>query len=218
MTGWRTVPRSITVAVFDFDGTLSTHDCVVPFMRKVAGTPRLVARLAARPMALLVALARRDRDTVKGLATRAAFGGRPAHDVDAAGQDFAAQVVARGLRADTVDRLRRHLDDGDTVVIVSASLQPYLEPIGVALGAHAVLCTRLAVDEAGVLTGALDGENCRAEEKLRRLSQWLTAEHLARTDVHLVVYGDSAGDHALLAEADSGIWAARRTLAAWRSP
>ncbi len=212
------MPRPTTVAAFDFDGTLSTRDCVVPFMRKVASAPRLFARLAARPLPLVAALARRDRDTIKELATRAAFGGRLADRVDAAGRDFAAQVVARGLRADTVERLRAHLDDGDRVVIVSASLQPYLDPIGVALGAHGVLCTRLAVDDDGVLTGALDGENCRAEEKVRRLSSWLTGEHLARENVHLVVYGDSAGDHALLAEADSGFWAARRTLAAWRSP
>ncbi|MDQ3311072.1 MAG: HAD-IB family hydrolase [Actinomycetota bacterium] len=212
------MPRTTTVAAFDFDGTLSTHDCVVPFMRKVAGTPRFVARLAARPLPLIAALARRDRDAVKELATRAAFGGRSAADVDAVGRVFAAQVVAGGVRSDTVERLRAHLDDGDTVVIVSASLQPYLDPVGAALGAHGVLCTRLAVDDDGVLTGALEGENCRAEEKVRRLSSWLTAEHLARENVHLVVYGDSVGDHALLAEADSGFWAARRTLAAWRSP
>jgi phosphatidylglycerophosphatase C len=53
------------IAAFDLDGTLTTRDCVVPFLREVAGTGRIVAGLLRRPTASGRALARRDRDALK---------------------------------------------------------------------------------------------------------------------------------------------------------
>ncbi len=71
-------PSHVTrIAAFDLDGTLTDRDCVVPFLRRVAGTPRLVAGVAAHPIDVSKALVGRDRDAFKALATRAAFAGRP---------------------------------------------------------------------------------------------------------------------------------------------
>ena len=64
-----------SVAAFDFDGTLTTRDCVVPFLFKVAGRASLVAKMLAQPGRLGRGLVRRDRDTVKEVAVRAAFRG-----------------------------------------------------------------------------------------------------------------------------------------------
>ena len=36
---------SVTVAAFDVDNTLTVRDCVVPFMRSVSGTGRIVKLL-----------------------------------------------------------------------------------------------------------------------------------------------------------------------------
>ena len=73
------------VAAFDVDGTVTTRDCVVPFLRRVAGTAPMSARLALSIHRLAPALARRDRDALKALATRAVFTGRRNTDIENAG-------------------------------------------------------------------------------------------------------------------------------------
>ena len=194
------------IAAFDLDGTLTTRDCVVPFLRQVAGTPRLVAGVAAHPIDASRALVRRDRDAFKALASHAAFAGRALGDVEPRAEEFAAMVHTNWMRSDTVRSLDAHLQAGDQVVIVSASYAIYVEPLAVLLGAHQALATRLAVGSDGRLTGELDGPNCRGPEKIRRLYEWLDTTHGGRAMVDLVAYGDSPGDRELLADADERHW------------
>lgn len=193
------------MVAFDLDGTLTTRDCVVPFLRRVAGTPRLLAGLSSHPIGVTRAVARRDRDTLKSFAANAAFSGRSLSRVTAEASDFAAAVVARRLRADTVQTLQAHQQAGDTVVLVSASFEIYLRPLGGLLGVDGVLGARLAAED-DVLTGALDGPNCRGPEKVRRLHDWLCRHVGGRDAVELIAYGDSAGDRELLAAADTAHW------------
>jgi phosphatidylglycerophosphatase C len=188
------------VAAFDVDNTLTARDCVVPFLGRIAGGRRALAlRLATQPLRLAAAGLHRDRDRAKAAATRAVLAGRRADRIAAEGRAFAGLVATSWLRADTAARLRWHLAQGHRVVLVSASYEVYVAPLAETLGVGAGLGTRLVVDADGVLTGALDGPNCRGEEKAVRLRAWL-ADH-GFGDVELWAYGDSAGDDAMLAMA-----------------
>lgn len=203
----------VTVAAFDVDGTITTRDCVVPFLRRVAGTAGLLAALVRRVGRLGRALIHRDRDRVKAVAAAAAFAGRSCAAVRAAGVEFADEVADSWLDAHTIEQLRRHLDAGDDVVLVSASFDVYLEPLAARLGVATVLSTRLVCRD-GVLTGELDGANCRGPEKVARLHSWLEERHGGRSQVRVVAYGDSPGDRDLLADADEAVWVDRRGRAA----
>ena len=92
--------------------------------------------------------------------------------VSSVGEAFAAMVAGSWLRPDTLARLRWHQQRGHRVVLVSASLAPYLHPLGRFLGVDAVLCAepRRAGD---VYADGLEGANCRRAEKVRRLDMWL---------------------------------------------
>jgi phosphatidylglycerophosphatase C len=198
------------VAAFDVDGTLTRRDCVVPFLWRL-GAARLVVGLFRRAPATIAALARRDRNRLKELATAAALGGRAVAAVEQLAVTFGADI-AGWLRDDTTARLVWHRQQGHTVVLVSASYELYLDVLGNALGVDAVLATRLAT-EGETFTGALVGENCRGPEKLRRLDEWLAARDGAeggRSGVELWAYGDSAGDRELLGVADHPVWATNR--------
>ena len=154
---------------------------------------------------MFVALVRRDRDRLRAAATRAVFTGMPDAEVRAAGQRWAAEIVAARLRDDTPARVRWHVAQGHRVVLVSASYEVYLDEVAAALGAEAALGTQLAVRD-GRCTGALAGANCRGAEKVARLSAWMAASGLTRDEVELWAYGDSAGDRELLAAADHAVW------------
>jgi phosphatidylglycerophosphatase C len=202
------VPVRPVVAAFDLDGTLTTRDCVLPFLLAVAGPPRLGLALARRATALVPAVVRRDRDRMKAVATAAVFPGRPIVDVERAGSSFSRTIVDRWLRPDTLATLRRHAASGADVVLVSASYAVYVRPLAEHLGLapRRVVATELAVDGHGRCSGGLDGGNCRGDAKVERLHAWLDAHHGGRAAVELWAYGDSAGDAPMLADADHGVW------------
>jgi phosphatidylglycerophosphatase C len=160
---------------------------------------RLLTTLVRRPVALGAALLHRDRDRLKELAC-GALRGRDAAELEGIGRSFAAEVASSRLREDTLARLRRHRELGHTVLLASASLDLYLEPLAELLPADAVVCTTLERGTDGRLTGRLVGENCRAAEKARRVREWLAASGLENAE--LWAYGDSDGDTELLALAD----------------
>ncbi len=186
------------VAAFDVDGTLTTRDCVTPFLRRAAGR-RLWTTVLRHPLAAGASLARRDRDRLKELAC-SALRGAEASKIEALGTAFAREVEAGRLRGDTVARLHRHRELGHTVILASASLDPYLVPLGASLGVDGIVCTVLERGADGRLTGRLSGANCRGAEKARRVRAWLEEHELS--DAELWAYGDSQGDQELLALAD----------------
>ena len=140
----------------------------------------------------------RDRDVEKERLVGRLLAGRTDTDVRAQGREFAAALEhEQPYRSETIERLRWHQTEGHEIVIVSAGLDVYLEPLAPTLGVDHLLCTRLEADATGTLTGRLLGANVRGPEKARRLQEWLGDE-----PVELWAYGDSAGDRELLALAD----------------
>lgn len=197
-----------TVVAIDFDETITQHDSVIPFLRRVAGTRRLALGLLARPHRVLPALARRDRNALRAEASEVVFRGADPASVSAQAAAHGRAIIDGGLRPDVVARIGWHLAEGHLVVIVSASYEHYVRVVGEHLGVHGVAATRLEVGADGRLTGRLDGPNCRAEEKVVRLDAWLADRGLSRDAVTVWAYGDSAGDRELLAAADHPIWVA----------
>lgn len=186
-----------TVAAFDFDGTLSTRDNVVPFLRGAVGPARLLGALVlVTPVLLTAVLDPTRRDRAKAALVRRTLTGFDAARLESIATRFAADVYAHHLRDDMVERVAWHREQGHQVVAVSASFRDYLLPIADQLGLDAVLATELEVVD-GRLTGRLAGANVRGPEKVRRLEAWLGGE-----PAELWAYGDSGGDRELLARAD----------------
>src|SRR5438046_2435902 len=98
-----------TIAAFDFDGTLTRRDCMVPFLRRVAGSGAVVRALAVESPAM----ARGGRDGVKAGVLRRLLAGRSLDAVTGEGERFAAEILTHRLRPDTVAILRRHQAAGD---------------------------------------------------------------------------------------------------------
>jgi len=199
------------VAAFDVDGTLTVRDCVRPFLLRVGGWAGVSRAVLARPLVAATAGVRRDRDRLKELIVGGVLRGRSIAQVEALGEEFAEQVHDGWLRSDMVARLRWHKAAGHRIVLVSASLGPYLRPLGRRLGVDDVLCAepqRLGDN----FTDGLAGGNCRAAEKVRRLDAWLLARSLDQAKVW--AYGDSDGDRELLARADYSLLVTRHLVSA----
>jgi phosphatidylglycerophosphatase C len=187
---------NVTVAAFDVDETLTVRDCVVPFMRSVAGVGRLIKVTLSDIGTTIQSVRRRDRDFLKAKFVAGVFSGRDAREIEALGIDFASKVADGWLRGDVASRMRWHQEQGHVVILVSASLGAYLHPLGDLLEVDAVLCTELE-EKDGLLTGKLVGQNCRGKEKASRVQKWCQDSGIAIEDL-VFAYGDSSGDTELL--------------------
>ena len=150
------------------------------------------------------------RDDVKAELARLVFRGRTEDEIRSRADRYGKALLASRLRSFMVDRVTAHVDAGHDTLFVSASLTYYIEPIADALGMDAVIAVELeSID--GVFTGELARPNVRAHEKVVRLDEWTAAT--GGGDRELWSYGNSSGDHALLAAADHAFWLGRPTKA-----
>jgi len=198
------------VAAFDFDGTLSRRDTLVPFLAQAAGRRRFAqvcGQLGLGGVRRSVDL--RDRDRLKEQMLRELFAGRDEQELRHLGARYARDLLSDQLRPDVLTRLEDHRRAGHEVVFVSASLVYYLEPLADLLDLQGVMAVEPEV-VGGRLTGALARPNVRAEQKAVRLREWLGQSAAGPIDgVRLWGYGNSSGDHALLAMSDHRYWLGR---------
>jgi phosphatidylglycerophosphatase C len=139
----------------------------------------------------------RDRGRIKAAAARRFLAGMTRGELERAAERFAAERGRGLLRPDAVRAWRRWQAKGARLVIVTATPDIVVAPFAKSLGADRLLGTRLVFDADDRVTGAFIGENCRGEEKVRRLREAFGA------DVKLdAAYGDTAGDREMLGLAE----------------
>jgi len=194
----------MNLALFDFDGTISSSDTWTPFMRLAVRPARLaVAQGLLLPVAIAYKLDVLSASRGRQIATRLAFQGDDAARVRECGAGYARKALSQTIRTSALERVEWHRSRGDEVVVVSAALEMYLRPWCQAHGlAH--ICTMLE-EEHGRLTGKyVDGDCCGAE-KARRIRARYDLSRYAR----VYAYGDSAEDREMLELADTKIYRGR---------
>lgn len=187
------------VAAFDFDGTLTYRDSLLPFTIFVRGKWRTTWNLLLELPKLMGFVCKvTSRQTAKeGLLTRF-FGGESVEQMHQWGESFAAHCLPLLLRPEAMERFHWHKEQGHRCVLVSASIDAYLTGWAKHVGFDDVICSRLEVTADQRITGRLVGLNCWGPEKTRRLEILLGP----KTRYTLYAYGDSRGDQELLALAD----------------
>ncbi len=195
-------PPPAALAAFDFDGTLTRRDSLLPYLRRGLGWPRfLLALLLSAPWLAGYACGLISNHTAKARLLKASLGGRTELEIAQWSADFVARYLPRQWQEETLARLLQHQQLGHCCVIVSASPGIYLHRVGEVLGMDAVICTELEV-QGGTLTGRMVTPNCHGEEKVLRLQAWLAGRGDRRAQITLHAYGDSRGDVPLLNLAD----------------
>jgi phosphatidylglycerophosphatase C len=189
----RQPPEHRPVVAFDFDGTLTTRDSFTAFLAWRAGPLHYALGLLRLAPALGLYLLRRDRGRLKAATVREFLSGQSSERLAEQAQAFAQSRAARLLRPDALVAWTSWKTSGALMLIVTASPEILVEPFARSLGADGLIGTLLKIDGKGRLTGALDGENCRGAEKVRRISAQFG------TDIALAAaYGDTSGDREML--------------------
>ena len=114
------------------------------------------------------------------------------------GEEFAQKMLDSRVRPEARKKLLWHRNQGHRCILISATLDVYLEPWARQAGFQDLICSRLEVNSDNTVRGKLRGLNCWGEEKASRLLQLLGPQK----NYTLYAYGDSRGDKELLDFAD----------------
>ncbi len=184
---------SRTIAAFDFDGTLTTKDTLLEFIRFACGRTRFYAGfLLFAPLIVLMKMGLISNGRVKEKLFSWFFKGMSYADFSEKGREF-ARLIAGFERKETKEKLQTHLAEGHDVYVVTASIEEWVRPYCMQLGVKDVLGTKVEVAD-GVLTGRFASPNCYGKEKANRLLE--AVPDLGSCTLY--AYGDSRGDREML--------------------
>jgi phosphoserine phosphatase len=140
----------LDLALFDFDGTITTHETMPAFVRATAGRPRLVAGyLLLWPVILGYKLGLVSGSRVRAAIVRVAYAGRSAAWLRTRGEAFARDYLDRHLRPEAMRRIAWHRARGDALMIVSGGLAAFAGVPGAQwlLGDGMPLSCELSIDQ-----------------------------------------------------------------------
>ena len=183
-----------TLAVFDFDGTLTQQDSLLPFLRMVVGQWQFWWKLLAMsPVLAAYSLKLVPNWWAKEVVLTYFLADLTEETLQRLGQCFAVEQIPQLLSPEAVERPLWHQEQGHQTILVSASLEVYLLPWAKAMGFDQATGTQLEIKNDRV-TGCIAGKNCYGKEKVKRLRALLG--ELSNYCVY--AYGDSQGDRELL--------------------
>lgn len=184
------------IAFFDFDGTITTRDTLLEFIKFSRGKRRFyIGFLLNSPYLVAYKLKLISNQRAKEKVLTHFFGNMPLHEFQELCQSFAKEVIPRLVRPGSLERIRELQNKGTSVIIVSASPENWISDWAKSINAG-LIATRLLVNGER-LTGTIQGKNCYGEEKVNRIK----AEYDLTGYEVIHAFGDSSGDKQMLAVA-----------------
>lgn len=185
------------IALFDFDGTITRKDSLFDFIAFVKGERKLwVGMLALTPMLIQYKLNLLSNDEAKQRMLSYFFSGMDVQQFKKLGEEYALTKIDTIVRPKAMEQIVWHQAQGDTVVIVSASIRCWLDAW--CKKHNIMLISTELVKENEKITGRFSTRNCYGKEKVQRLKESFDLKSYQ----YIYAYGDSAGDKELLALAD----------------
>ena len=187
----------MTLALFDFDGTLTTKDSLGEFIKYVVGEKKYFFTLIKfSPYFILWQLKIIKNYTAKEIMFRMFFKDFDEKRFRDLANKFSLEKIDEILRENTYAKFRKHIEDEHRVIVVSASMKCWLEPWCKKEGVE-LLSTELLFENQKY-SGKFSTKNCHGVEKLNRIK-----EHLSLDDYDTIyAYGDSSGDTQMLSIAE----------------
>ncbi len=121
------------------------------------------------------------------------FDGIKIEELNIIAKQFYKDRLSQILYADAIKTLKDFSNKGYKVYLISASPEVYLNELYNIKEVDKIIGTKL-VSENGVYRNIVDGENCKGEEKVRRLREVLKEENIEVDFANSYMYSDSLSD------------------------
>lgn len=183
----------MNIAFFDFDGTLIKKDSFILFVEYISSKKKYyIGWLVIVYYYLLSKLGFISSQGFKEEVISYFMKGREVSELNTYAINFAENVIPKKLTNQAIQQLRYHKDAEDKIVIVSASLDLWLQNWCKTRGFDLVCSIAEVKDDR--ITGKLVGRNCIGVEKVSRIKKAYKLEEYSK----IYVYGDSENDRPML--------------------
>lgn len=186
------------IAFFDFDDTLCRGDSILPYL---LFSVRQGVAPVTQVLRALWGYLRWKIDPAKATSaknlTLSYIRGRTVKELDALGRDFFREKLEKRFLPQGREELDRLRAEGYRIVVVTASAEVYMRLLPEFLPVDHVIATCCPLDGQGRYTGEV-GENCKGDEKPRRIRAWLEESGFSPDWPACRAYGDSLSDAPML--------------------
>lgn len=183
----------MTIAFFDFDGTIVKGDSLVAFLKYYFSRKQLALKsLIYSPIFLSYKFGLVSNSKAKEKLFNVFFSGEKLDQFNQKSKLFSKEWITKNLNSKAFERIQWHQEKGHEVVVVSASISNYLIPWCESLNVK-VIATELLVENEKI-SGYFFTPNCYGKEKVARIKK----EYDLTKYETSYGYGDSRGDDELL--------------------
>jgi len=189
------------LVLFDFDGTITTKDTLIEFVRYYRGHKGYwLGMLSLSPVLMLFLLKVIPNWKAKQFFLSRFFKGEKIDEFNARCLQFCTTKLPALIRPKAKEAIERYRREGVTIAVVTASAENWVKPW---CDRYDILClgTRLEVRD-GLITGKFDGRNCHGDEKVCRIREHFNLAEFTE----IIAYGDSSGDTEMLELASHGYY------------
>ena len=193
---YATGKKNKNLALFDFDGTLCKKDSFTGFIFYALRKRHIVKQgIKILPWIQAYYLNVYPAPAMRSQLFRAMFSNADALELQQIAQDYAASLMSQ-LNLPLLKQLKQHQALGDEVVLVSASVDVYLQHVCNLLNIE-LICTQTE-QVNNIYTGQYATPDCSSEQKkLRILERYHLDDYVA-----VYTYGNSLEDKEMLELAD----------------
>ena len=185
------------LALFDFDGTITTKDTLFEIIKFQRGKPAFyLGMLLLLPILVLYKLNLIPNWKAKEIVLSFFFSNMPYAEFQKKCEEFISEALPLSLRNEALNKIKFHLKNNDRVIVVSASSYNWVEGWCTDMKLE-LIATRLEIKN-GLITGKLGSLNCNGEEKVNRIKAYLNLAEFSP----IYAYGNSEGDKPMLALAN----------------
>ncbi len=187
----------MNLALFDFDGTITTKDTYTKFI--MASTPKfrlVLGYIFLLPVIFLYKCNLFPASKLRPIITWVSFKNRKQSDISSITTDFVNNYLPTVIRNKMLQKIKWHQNNGDEVYVVSASLSPYLN-LWCSEHGIKVLCSELELIN-GKFSGKYISGDCSGDRKVSIIHSKLNLSVFNK----VFAYGDTNEDLAMLSLAD----------------
>lgn len=189
------------LALFDFDGTITTKDSLINFIRFVVGDVKFILGITLlSPMLTAYKLKLIPNYKAKQMMLSYFFKGMAEQQFQTMGQEYSLKHIDTILRPKAMEKIAWHKKQGHKIVVVSASIECWLKP-WCDKNSLELIATKMEIKDS-IVTGKLLTKNCYGIEKVNRVK----AAYNLNDYNYIYAYGDSHGDRELLGLANESFY------------
>jgi HAD superfamily hydrolase (TIGR01490 family) len=188
----------VKLGIFDIDYTITSKETLVEFYKFILKKkPKLIKHLPSTLRSGLLYITKRIELKAAKQTFLSFVEGIHEDEMNELVKEFYDKKLTKVFYQDAIDMIKKLKAEGCIIYLISASAEFYLKEFYRIPEVDMVIGTRYRVDEK-IHSCTMEGENCKGEEKVKRLMEVLKQKELEVDFKNSYMFSDSLSDLPLL--------------------